>query len=256
MPRRYPPRAPCPRSTANRSSRSDSRPAPPAIRKRIRKSMVHRAGQQRAQRAHARRRDRPRPRRTRAHRCDRAAAAHVRASSFRSCCRCSGPFAVHGGRPFFPADVAAALAEVPAPRMLVTTPIHLQALLRDPLELPPLAAITSATAPLCAELAAEAEARYGAPVVELFGSTETCVIAHRRTVSETAWRLYPDIVLKPQPDGSTSGRRGGRISASRSCCRTSSSFCPITHSICAAATRISSRSRANALRSPISRGAC
>jgi len=112
-----------------------------------------------------------------------------------------GPFAVHGGKPFFPADVAAALAEVPAPRLLVTTPIHLQALLRDPVELPPLAAITSATAPLSRELAAEAEARYGAPVVELFGSTETCVIAHRRTVSETAWKLYPDIALKPQPDG-------------------------------------------------------
>ena len=112
-----------------------------------------------------------------------------------------GPFAVHGGKPFFPADVAAALAEVPAPRILVTTPIHLQALLRHPVELPSLAAITSATAPLSRELAAEAEARYGAPVIELFGSTETCVIAHRRTVSETAWRLYPDIVLKPQPDG-------------------------------------------------------
>ena len=55
-----------------------------------------------------------------------------------------GPFAVHGGRPFFPGDVAAALAEVPAPRVLVTTPIHLQALLRDPAQLPPLAAITSA----------------------------------------------------------------------------------------------------------------
>ena len=112
-----------------------------------------------------------------------------------------GPFAVHGGKPFFPADVAAALAEVPAPRVLVTTPIHLQALLRDPVHLPPLAAITSATAPLSQELAAEAEARYRAPVVELFGSTETCVIAHRRTTSETAWRVYPDIVLKPQPDG-------------------------------------------------------
>jgi acyl-coenzyme A synthetase/AMP-(fatty) acid ligase len=113
-----------------------------------------------------------------------------------------GPFAVHGGKPFFPADVAAALAEVPAPRVLVTTPIHLQALLRDPAGLPPLAAITSATAPLSRELAAEAEARYGAPVVELFGSTETCVIAHRRTaLGETAWRLYPDIALKPQPDG-------------------------------------------------------
>jgi acyl-coenzyme A synthetase/AMP-(fatty) acid ligase len=112
-----------------------------------------------------------------------------------------GPFAVHGGKPFFPADVASALAEVPAPRVLVTTPIHLQALLRDPVRLPPLAAITSATAPLSQELAAEAEARYGAPVVELFGSTETCVIAHRRATSETAWRVYPDIVLKPQPDG-------------------------------------------------------
>jgi acyl-coenzyme A synthetase/AMP-(fatty) acid ligase len=112
-----------------------------------------------------------------------------------------GPFAVHGGKPFFPADVAAALAEVPAPRLLVTTPIHLQALLRDPMPLPPLAAITSATAPLSRELAAEAEARYGAPVVELFGSTETCVIAHRRATSETTWHLYPDIVLKPQPDG-------------------------------------------------------
>jgi acyl-coenzyme A synthetase/AMP-(fatty) acid ligase len=113
----------------------------------------------------------------------------------------AGPFAVHGGRPFFSADVAAALAEVPSPRLLVTTPIHLQSLLRDAVELPPLAAITSATAPLSRELAAEAEARYGAPVIELFGSTETCVIAHRRTASECAWRLYPDVALKPQPDG-------------------------------------------------------
>ncbi|HJT98033.1 MAG TPA: AMP-binding protein [Rhodanobacteraceae bacterium] len=112
-----------------------------------------------------------------------------------------GPFAVHGGKPFFPADVAAALADVPAPRLLVTTPIHLQALVRDPVELPPLAGITSATAPLSCELAAEAEARYGAPVLELFGSTETCVIAHRRAACESAWRLYPDIALKPQPDG-------------------------------------------------------
>ena len=27
------------------------------------------------------------------------------------------------------------------------------------------------------------------------------MIAHRRTTRETAWRLYPDIVLRPQPDG-------------------------------------------------------
>jgi len=112
-----------------------------------------------------------------------------------------GPFAVHGGRPLFPADVAAALAEVPEPRVLVTTPVHLRALLRDPSPLPKLGAITSATAPLLQELAAEAEARYGAPVLEMFGSTETCVIAQRRTAQEADWHLYPDIHLRPQPDG-------------------------------------------------------
>ncbi|HEY0178495.1 MAG TPA: AMP-binding protein [Dokdonella sp.] len=112
-----------------------------------------------------------------------------------------GPFAVHGGRPLFPADVAAALAEVPAPRVLVTTPVHLRALLDDPAPLPALGAITSATAPLPQELAAAAEARYGAPVLELFGSTETCVIAQRRSASEADWRLYSDVQLRPQPDG-------------------------------------------------------
>jgi len=112
-----------------------------------------------------------------------------------------GPFAVHGGRPLFPADVAAALAQIPEPRVLVTTPVHLRALLRDPSPLPTLGAITSATAPLTHELAAEAEARYGAPVLELFGSTETCVIAQRRSARETDWQLYPDIRLRPQPDG-------------------------------------------------------
>jgi acyl-coenzyme A synthetase/AMP-(fatty) acid ligase len=112
-----------------------------------------------------------------------------------------GPFAVSDRHPLFPADVAAALAELPAPRVLVTTPVHLRALLRDPTPLPPLGAITSATAPLPPELAAAAEARYGAPVLELFGSTETCVIAQRRTAHEEDWRLYPDVTLRPQPDG-------------------------------------------------------
>lgn len=112
-----------------------------------------------------------------------------------------GPFAVHGGRPLFPADVAAALAQTPEPRVLVTTPVHLRALLRDPAAFPRLAAITSATAPLPRELAAEAEARYGAPMLEFFGSTETCVIARRRTAHEDDWRLYADVSLCPQPDG-------------------------------------------------------
>lgn len=112
-----------------------------------------------------------------------------------------GPFSVHSGKPFFPADIAAELASMPAPRILVTTPVHLQALLRESLTLPPLAAIVSATAPLSSELAQVTELRYQAPVIEMFGSTETCVIAHRRTASEVDWQSYRSVELSPQPDG-------------------------------------------------------
>jgi acyl-coenzyme A synthetase/AMP-(fatty) acid ligase len=109
--------------------------------------------------------------------------------------------AIHAGQPFFPADIAQALAEVPAPRVLVTTPVHLRALLRESHDLPSIDAIVSATAPLDAELAAQAEQRFGTRVLELFGSTETCVIAHRRTAHAAAWQLYAGIALQPQPDG-------------------------------------------------------
>ena len=39
-----------------------------------------------------------------------------------------GPVTMHDGRPFYPANVAAALLESPPPRVLVTTPVHLRAL--------------------------------------------------------------------------------------------------------------------------------
>jgi acyl-coenzyme A synthetase/AMP-(fatty) acid ligase len=108
---------------------------------------------------------------------------------------------VHAGRPFFPADVAAAMAEVQAPRLLVTTPVHLRALVESGIALPPIAAMLSATAPLPLELAQVAEQRFGAPVLEVFGSTETCVFASRRPAVDEDWSLYDNVVLHPQPDG-------------------------------------------------------
>jgi acyl-coenzyme A synthetase/AMP-(fatty) acid ligase len=112
-----------------------------------------------------------------------------------------GNIGVHTGRPFFPADVAAALAAVPAPRVLVTTPVHLRALVESGIELPPIAAMVSATAPLPLELAGAAEQRFGAPVLEVFGSTETCVFASRRPAVDEDWLLYEQVSLHPQPDG-------------------------------------------------------
>ncbi|MEZ0472587.1 AMP-binding protein [Luteimonas salinilitoris] len=109
--------------------------------------------------------------------------------------------AVHAARPFFPGDIAAALRQTQAPRLLVTTPVHLRALLESTVALPPLAGIVSATAPLPQALAVAAEARFGCEVREVFGSTETCIIARRRTAHEQAWTPLPGVRLHPQPDG-------------------------------------------------------
>ncbi|MGE8287929.1 MAG: AMP-binding protein [Stenotrophomonas sp.] len=111
------------------------------------------------------------------------------------------PATLQAGRPFFPQDVAQALAGVAAPRLLVTTPVHLKALVESGVSLPPLAGIVTATAPLPQALAIAAEQRFGTEVREMFGSTETCIIARRRTALEAAWQLLPGVRLSPQPDG-------------------------------------------------------
>ncbi|TJY58299.1 acyl-CoA synthetase [Sinimarinibacterium sp. CAU 1509] len=104
-------------------------------------------------------------------------------------------------RPLFPADVRAALESVAAPRVLVTTPVHLRALLAADVQLPPLARIVSATAPLAPPLAAAAEARFAAPVLEIYGSTESGAIASRRTAEDTAWTPLPDVRFASVEDG-------------------------------------------------------
>jgi len=112
-----------------------------------------------------------------------------------------GGTAVHAGRPLFPADIARALAEVPAPRVLVSTPIHLRAIVESSQEFPATDLIISATAPLDAALAAAVEKKLGGRLLEMFGSTETCVFANRRTAHDEAWRLYEGVELQPVSDG-------------------------------------------------------
>lgn len=110
--------------------------------------------------------------------------------------------AAHGGRPFFPDDVRAALAAIPSPRVLVTTPIHLQACVQADLRWPQPAFLISATAPLSRALAAQAEAAFRAPVLEIYGCTEAGSIASRRTLDGDRWRLYDGFRLQ---DGWLSG---------------------------------------------------
>jgi acyl-coenzyme A synthetase/AMP-(fatty) acid ligase len=105
--------------------------------------------------------------------------------------------AIHAGAGFFPADVLAALAAVPERRVLVTTPLHLRALLEDGRHPPPLAAVISATAPLSREIAAAVEARWDVPVLEIYGATEAGSMASRRTVFEDSWLPYRGVALRP-----------------------------------------------------------
>jgi acyl-coenzyme A synthetase/AMP-(fatty) acid ligase len=109
--------------------------------------------------------------------------------------------AVHAGRPLFPADIAAALAEVPEPRVLVTTPVHMRAIAGSGQTFPRTALVVSATAPLDAALSSEIEKQLDTTVLEMFGSTETCVIATRRTSSEQSWHVYPEVILEPDAEG-------------------------------------------------------
>ncbi len=91
------------------------------------------------------------------------------------------------GRPFYPADIATALATVPAPRALVTTPFHLKTLLLAGVALPPVDLLLSATAPLSPQLAQQAEAATGGTLVEIYGCTEAGQVATRRTTAGETW---------------------------------------------------------------------
>lgn len=111
-----------------------------------------------------------------------------------------GGAAFDSGRPFFPADVAAALAAVPHPRALVTTPFHLKNLLLAGIALPPVELILSATAPLSPQLAAQAEQAMGARLIEIYGSTESGQVATRRTTETEVWHTFGAIQAKAERD--------------------------------------------------------
>lgn len=120
--------------------------------------------------------------------------------------------ALSHAQPFYPADICQALAAVPVPRVLVSSPVHLRALMEAKLELPEIDRVVSATAPLSIQLAQEVEARCNAPVMEIYGSTETGQIASRRPTQAAEWRLFPGI--KWLVEGDSVRACGGHVETS------------------------------------------
>jgi acyl-coenzyme A synthetase/AMP-(fatty) acid ligase len=120
-----------------------------------------------------------------------------------------GGIAMHAGRPFFPADVCAELEALPRPRALITTPVHLAALLGEPAAPPPADFLLCATAPLAPQLAADAESRFSAPLHEIYGCTEAGQVATRRTVESPDWRPLPGVALRKDAKGTWAS--GGHV---------------------------------------------
>src|SRR5579859_4340747 len=103
--------------------------------------------------------------------------------------------AFHGARSLLPADIVGELARLPEPRILVTTPIHLRALVDYDGDFPDVGRIICATAPLAPELARKAEARLDTQLYEIYGCSEVGQIATRRTSQVSEWTCIAGIAL-------------------------------------------------------------
>lgn len=106
---------------------------------------------------------------------------------------CFGGVTVCSGKPFFPADIHAALECCPKPRILVTTPLHIRALVKAGAALPEIEFILSATSPLSRDLAVKAEILFRTRVLEIYGCTEAGSIASRRTCREDMWQAFEGV---------------------------------------------------------------
>ena len=111
--------------------------------------------------------------------------------------------------PFFPADIAQSLEQVPGCKVLVSTPFHLsrfcQAKMEQGLDLTPVSLVFCATAPLSQALARQISDTLDAPLLEIYGCTESGQLATRISADTTVWHTYADVVISERPVAATEG---------------------------------------------------
>ena len=96
-------------------------------------------------------------------------------------------------KPLFPQDIFDSLRSLPAPRLLVSTPIHLRAISVGSADDLSLHAVLCATSPLAPDLAQEIELKFAAPLLEVYGCSEVGSMAVRETARERNWLRFDDI---------------------------------------------------------------
>jgi len=105
-------------------------------------------------------------------------------------------------RPLLPADVRAAFEGSP-PAAWIATPMHLRSLVQSGEPVPSCRLVIVSTMPITAGVASQGEALVAAPVLEIYGSTETGAIAMRRPAREAAWRPMAGVRFESAPAGHT-----------------------------------------------------
>ena len=97
---------------------------------------------------------------------------------------------ISDAQPLFPKDIQNTLASLPEPRVLVSTPVHLRALIASGLGFQPVARVLCATAPLAPSLAKEVEALFQGELCEIYGCSEAGSMAFRYPSRQQAWQLF------------------------------------------------------------------
>lgn len=123
------------------------------------------------------------------------------------------PVHFSAGKPLFPADVQAELAGMTGSRVLVTTPLHLRALLESGLDFPALARVLCATAPLDTALAKRVEDFLQAPVLDVYGCSEAGCLAIRRAAETQDWTPLPGFTFHDEPSRDTPGAQRTLVTA-------------------------------------------
>jgi len=104
-------------------------------------------------------------------------------------------------QPLLPADVQDSLSGSLRRSAWVTTPLHMRALATSGTTIPSCSLVLASTMPLSPELAAKVESLSEAPALEIYGSTETGVLAARRPAMESAWRAMDGVSLETGETG-------------------------------------------------------
>ena len=112
-----------------------------------------------------------------------------------------GPCAFAAEHPLHPDEVVAVLSRISGRRVLITAPVHLRALVESAHSMPALDRVVSATAPLTSELAQRCETMWSTQVFEVYGCTETGMVATRRTVEGKLWTAMRDVKIEASGNG-------------------------------------------------------